>query len=137
VPENSFPSSQLQSSAYLNFIPVTRTGFILFGGTILFVAILGIVGIWGCVSRRAQARWPGAGSVKYQELEMSIPTVDSSKKDTEDGPLSAEGWDEIWEDDEWEDTEAVRSSSSLQTLSSQGLNVRRANKDGRDSAWDD
>jgi hypothetical protein len=121
----------------LNFIPVTRTGFILFGGTILFVAILGIVGIWGCVSRRAQARWPGAGSVKYQELEMSIPTVDSSKKDTEDGPLSAEGWDEIWEDDEWEDTEAVRSSSSLQTLSSQGLNVRRANKDGRDSAWDD
>jgi hypothetical protein len=68
---------------------------------------------------------------------MSIPTVDSSKKDAEDGPLSAEGWDEIWEDDEWEDTEAVRSSSSLQTLSSQGLNVRRANKDGRDSAWDD
>ncbi|CAM6007042.1 unnamed protein product [Sphagnum balticum] len=137
VPENSFPSSQLQSSAYLNFIPVTRTGFILFGGTILFVAILGIAGIWGCVSRCARARWPGAGSVKYQELEMSIPTVDSSKKDTEDGPLSAEGWDEIWEDDEWEDTEAVRSSSSLQTLSSQGLNVRRANKDGRDSAWDD
>ncbi len=224
VPENSFPSTQLQSSTYLNFIPVTRTGFILFGGTILFVAILGmkcsnggwflffftrcrtlhlfkkgcfwwpvlyvymfmtvvyiqkhwaifcpaivlspgislvlsiliwfevfqwlhpfclfdglvgIAGIWGCVSRRARARWPGAGSVKYQELEMSIPTVDSSKKDTEDGPLSAEGWDEIWEDNEWEDTEAVRSSSSLQTLSSQGLNVRRANKDGRDSAWDD
>ncbi len=42
VPENSFPSSQLQSSAYLNFIPVTRTGFILFGSTILFVAILGM-----------------------------------------------------------------------------------------------
>jgi hypothetical protein len=42
VPENSFPSSQLQSSAYLNLIPVTRTGFILFGSTILFVAILGM-----------------------------------------------------------------------------------------------
>ncbi len=42
VPENSFPSSQLQRSAYLNFIPITRTGFILFGGTILFVAILGM-----------------------------------------------------------------------------------------------
>jgi hypothetical protein len=42
VPENSFPSSQLQSYSYLNFIPVTRTSFILFGGTILFVAILGM-----------------------------------------------------------------------------------------------
>ncbi|KAH8952933.1 hypothetical protein BDL97_09G110700 [Sphagnum fallax] len=55
VPENSVPSSQLQRSAYLNFIPVTRTGFILFGGTILFVAILGIAGIWGCVSWHARA----------------------------------------------------------------------------------
>jgi hypothetical protein len=137
VPAHSLPPSQLPGPANLSFIPLTRTGYMLFGGTILFVTILGIAGIWGCVSWRKCAQWPGGGAAKYQELEMSLATVDSLKKDTEEGSISAEGWDEIWEDDEWEDTEAVRSSSNMQTLSSQGLNVRRANKDGWDSAWDD
>jgi hypothetical protein len=50
---------------------------------------------------------------------------------------SADGWDEVWEDDDWNDMEAVRASSTSVTLSANGLNSRRANKDGWDSSWDD
>lgn len=96
----------------------------------------GVAGVWGCISWRSHARRRGEGDAKYQELEMSLPSVDITKKEDEMSP-SADGWDEVWEDDDWEDTEAVRSSSTSLTLSAKGLNARRANKDGWDSSWDD
>lgn len=67
---------------------------------------------------------------------MGIPTAGISNHKDE-LPLSADGWDEVWEDDDWQDSEAVRSTSSSLTLSAKGLNSRRANKDGWDSSWDD
>lgn len=93
--------------------------------------------MWACCCWRSRSQRHGEGNGKYQELEMSLPTVDISKKEKEEIAPSAEGWDEVWEDDEWEDTEAVRSSSTSLTLSAKGLNSRRANKDGWDSGWDE
>lgn len=94
------------------------------------------MGVWRCVSWRAHARRHGDAESKYQELEMALPTTAVSKQDEGMSP-SADGWDAVWEDDDWQDTEAVRSSSASLTLSSKGLNSRRANKDGWDNSWDD
>jgi len=96
----------------------------------------GAAGVWGCISWRAHARRHGDAETKYQELEMALPATES-KQDDDEGNPSADGWDEVWEDDDWQDTEAVRTSSTALTLSSAGLNSRRANKDGWDSSWDD
>ena len=93
------------------------------------------MGVWGCVSWRARARRHGGAEAKYQELEMTLPAA-VSKQDDGMSP-SADGWDEVWEDDDWNDMEAVRASSTSVTLSANGLNSRRANKDGWDSSWDD
>jgi hypothetical protein len=41
VPPHGLPPSQLPGPANLSFIPLTTTGYMLFGGTILFVTILG------------------------------------------------------------------------------------------------
>ena len=92
------------------------------------------MGIWGCISWRAHARRHGDAETKYQELEMTLPAV--LKQDDGISP-SADGWDESWEDDDWQDMEAVRSSSASITLSANGLNSRRANKDGWENTWDD
>lgn len=94
----------------------------------------GVAGVWGCISWRARARRHGDVETKYQELEMTLPSTDANQAD---GSPTADGWDEVWEDDDWQDTEAVRTSSTALTLSSAGLNSRRANKDGWDSSWDD
>ncbi|KAG0626132.1 hypothetical protein M758_2G104900 [Ceratodon purpureus] len=125
----------LAHPSYLSLLSAQGTFALVLGGTLVFVLILGVVGVWGCVSWRAHARRHGDAEAKYQELEMTLP-AEVSKQDEGMSP-SADGWDEVWEDDDWQDTEAVRSSSTSLTLSANGLNSRRANKDGWDSSWDD
>lgn len=101
----------------------------------MLILILAIAVVWGCITWRAQIQRHDGAETKYQELEMTLPTAVTKQ---EDGTSpSADGWDEVWEDDDWQDTEAFRSSSTSLTLSSKGLNSRRANKDGWDSSWDD
>lgn len=100
-----------------------------------FVFTAGIAGVWGCVSWRARSRRHGDANTKYQELEIALPK--SVAKGDVEAPLSTNGWDEVWEDDDWQDTEAVRASSTSLTVSAAGLNSRRENKDGWNSTWDD
>jgi len=138
VPAQNVPAQNVPGdvghSSYSTFLNAPGTAALLLGGSLVFLVVLGVAGIWGCISWRAHARRHGDAETKYQELEMAAA---ATKQGDEEGSPSAEGWDEVWEDDDWEDTEAGRSSSSALTLSSAGLNSRRANKDGWDSSWDD
>jgi hypothetical protein len=122
------------SSFSLEFLNAPGAFALLLGGSLVFLLVLGAAGVWGCMSWRARARH-GTTETKYQELEMALPATNDKQED-EPSP-SADGWDEVWEDDDWQDSEAGRTSSSALTLSSAGLNSRRANKDGWDSTWDD
>lgn len=131
VPAQAFAEN---SSFSLEFLNAPGAFALLLGGSLVFLLVLGAAGVWGCMSWRARARH-GTTETKYQELEMALPATNDKQED-EPSP-SADGWDEVWEDDDWQDSEAGRTSSSALTLSSAGLNSRRANKDGWDSTWDD
>lgn len=122
-------------------MPTVVTPEMRLGAFFFIMSIFGGLIIW-----RTWARWrprdaAGAGH-SYQELEMSLPSsVDNAtsayeKDDKSAGSGDEEGWDEVWDD--WEDTEAARSSSRLiPSLSAKGLAARRSNKDGWDNSWDD
>ncbi|KAG6547407.1 hypothetical protein Mapa_010855 [Marchantia paleacea] len=124
-------------------MPTVVTPGMRLGAFFFIMSIFGGLIIW-----RTWARWrprdaTGAGH-SYQELEMSLPSsVDNAtsaygleKDDKSAGSGNEEGWDEVWDD--WEDTEAARSSSRLiPSLSAKGLAARRSNKDGWDNSWDD
>lgn len=107
----------------------------IFGVYLLIFTVLAIGGTWMCCKFRGRRRH--GDSIRYQELEMSLPETNLPVSVGGKPEVDTDGWDEVW-DDNWEDAEAARSSSrTIQSLSSQGLAVRRSNKDGWDNAWDD
>lgn len=107
----------------------------IFGVYLLIFTVLAIGGTWMCCKFRGRRRH--GDSLRYQELEMSLPETNLPVSVGGKPEVDTDGWDEVW-DDNWEDAEAARSSSrTIQSLSSQGLAVRRSNKDGWDNAWDD
>lgn len=103
---------------------------------VILVVLLVVVATSTCICYRCKARKQRHGSgPKYDEVEMSAPSVDLSTAFSQE--TAADGWDEVWDEEDWEDTEAARSSarSLVPSLSAKGLNSRRANKDGWD-AWE-
>ncbi|XP_024388488.1 uncharacterized protein [Physcomitrium patens] len=122
-------------SSYMDYVTASEVFPLVLGGSVGFILLLCIAGVWGCVSWRARSRRHGDANTKYQELEIALPK--SVAKGDVEAPLSTNGWDEVWEDDDWQDTEAVRASSTSLTVSAAGLNSRRENKDGWNSTWDD
>lgn len=107
----------------------------IFGVYLLIFTVLAIGGTWMCCKFRGRRRH--GDSIRYQELEMSLPETNLPVSVGGKPDVDTDGWDEVW-DDHWEDAEAARSSSrTIQSLSSKGLAARRSNKDGWDNAWDD
>lgn len=107
----------------------------IFGVYLLIFTVLAIGGTWMCCKFRGRRRH--GDSIRYQELEMSLPETNLPVSVGGKPDVDTDGWDEVW-DDNWEDAEAARSSSrTIQSLSSKGLAARRTNKDGWDNAWDD
>lgn len=107
----------------------------IFGVYLLVFTVLAIGGTWMCCKFRGRRRH--GDSIRYQELEMSLPETNLPVSVGGKPEVDTDGWDEVW-DDNWEDAEAARSSSrTIQSLSSKGLAVRRSNKDGWDNAWDE
>ncbi|XP_076931985.1 uncharacterized protein LOC143597350 [Bidens hawaiensis] len=102
------------------------------GAYAAFLVALVIGGSWvlcSFIKRRTN------GGVRYQELEMG-PTESSNAVDVE----IAEGWEQDWDDDDWDEDKAIRSpggNNHSKTISSNGLTSRATKKDSWDADWDD
>eukprot|EP00250_Pteridium_aquilinum_P005853 c15880_g1_i1 orf=705-2015(-) len=132
VPTEYLPKSvQKQKPQFSSYLPLMTSRVVAY--LLVFVLIVSLVGAWSCYKCCGKKR--AADAVKYQQLEMIVPGQSSTPKEREES--STDRWDEVWDED-WEDAEAVKSSSRLtQNLSSRGLAARRGNKDGWDTSWDD
>ncbi|CAH9127407.1 unnamed protein product [Cuscuta epithymum] len=104
----------------------------IYGAYFLFLVALVFGGTWAACKLRKKKQ-PGSGGVPYQELEMGLP--ESSAVIHVDN--TAEGWDQVWDDDDWDEDNAVNPHHRLGNISANGLTARSAKKDGWDNDWDD
>lgn len=119
---------ECQMKVPFNFDKYPSFGIPMAGVYMLLVVLFMVAAVIWLFCRYRRRKRSGDG-VKYQEL---VPSMRTPKEEE-----NTDGWNEIWDDD-WEDTEAARSSSRItKNLSSRGLAVRRGNKDEWDNTWDD
>ncbi|CAH9061641.1 unnamed protein product [Cuscuta europaea] len=104
----------------------------VYGAYFLFLVALVFGGTWAACKLRKKKQ-PGSGGVPYHELEMGLP--ESSAVIHVDN--TAEGWDQVWDDDDWDEDNAVNPHHRLGNISATGLTARSAKKDGWDNDWDD
>ncbi|XP_026441340.1 uncharacterized protein LOC113340349 [Papaver somniferum] len=69
---------------------------------------------------------------KYQKLGMELPVTNTAIMTNVSPEVVADGWDNSWGDDSWDDEEAPKTPSLPLTpsLSSKGLAARRSSKEG-------
>ncbi|XP_047336246.1 uncharacterized protein LOC124939835 [Impatiens glandulifera] len=107
----------------------------IYGACMFFVVAMIVGGIWSyCKFSQGNQE----GEIPYQELEMGSPGSASALNID-----SAEGWDQVWDDD-WDEENAVRSpvgrKNRVGSVSAKGIPARSSNnrvEDGWDNDWDD
>ncbi|KAI3831973.1 hypothetical protein MKX03_006347 [Papaver bracteatum] len=84
-----------------------------------------------CVKLRKRSTLSGELPI-YQKLEMELPVTNKAVMTKESPEVVADGWDNSWGDDSWDDEEAPKTPSLPLTpsLSSKGLAARRSSKEG-------
>ncbi|CAI9758836.1 unnamed protein product [Fraxinus pennsylvanica] len=95
----------------------------------LFALLCG--GTWACCKLKKRSVHDG---IPYQELEMGLPESTSAVN-----VETAEGWDQDWDDDDWDEETAVKSPGghNIRSISANGFTSRSSKKDGWDDDWDD
>ncbi|KAI3862117.1 hypothetical protein MKW92_020597 [Papaver armeniacum] len=84
-----------------------------------------------CVKFRKRSTLSGELPI-YQKLEMELPVTNTAVIAKVSPEVVADGWDDSWGDDSWDDEEAPKTPSLPLTpsLSSKGLAARRSSKEG-------
>ncbi|RZC84838.1 hypothetical protein C5167_047623 [Papaver somniferum] len=84
-----------------------------------------------CVKLRKRGTLSGE-LPKYQKLEMELPITNTAIMTKVSPEVVADGWDNSWGDDSWDDEEAPKTPTLPLTpsLSSKGLAARRSSKEG-------
>lgn len=105
----------------------------IYGVYFLSLTVLIVGGTWACCKFGKRGRRVDGG-VPYQELEMGLPQSSSAVI-----AETADGWDQGWDDDEWEVKSTTRTSEirHVGNVSANGLTSRSPNRDGWDDGWDD
>lgn len=133
--EDCVVQTKISSSDWFNIQQVRpmHGAFFLFA---IITIVGGICAFWKF--RRTKNRVDDAG-IPYQQLEMATHTQSTSMAANE---VPADSWDQSWDDDDWDDEEAVVRTAGKQlteTVPSNGLSSRSANpsKNGWEIDWDD
>uniref|UniRef100_A0A1D1YI02 DUF7356 domain-containing protein n=1 Tax=Anthurium amnicola TaxID=1678845 RepID=A0A1D1YI02_9ARAE len=88
-------------------------------------------GTWACCKFRKRGRRVDAG-VAYQQLEMGTHNQSSARADDNE----MDGWDEGWNDDEWDEEEAVPRPPEKRGVSENGVTSKSSAKNDWED-WDD